>query len=185
MKDRSARQENNQNGNVLFYILIAVALVGALTYVMSRGAGDSGTGAVATRISEDIKAQAQTIRAAVLECVLVHNYGYPAEPGSGLVADLECQVDDVPNYVEIFSGATGRFLPQPPGPFTGWTYTVDTGTTPDSIYIELSHAMDCTGDMGVRSALSILQTQFTADETNGTVCNGTEATFRLNLVVGS
>ncbi len=39
---------HRQNGNILFYILIAVVLLGALSYVMARGGGDSAAGMSAT-----------------------------------------------------------------------------------------------------------------------------------------
>src|SRR5690349_11131162 len=123
---------HRENGNVLFYIMIAVVLLGALSYVMTRGAGDSAAGMSATRISEDIKSQAQTIRAAILECNLVYNNGYPPEPANPyLVENLQCQVDSTPTYQDIFTGNSNRFLPVPPKPFvTGWTYRIDTATTP-------------------------------------------------------
>ena len=171
----------NQSGNVLFYILIAVVLIAALSYVMARGAGDSGAGMVANRLSEQIKSQAQSIRSAILECNLVRGFGYPADPANPYTLDLvQCQIDSTPTYETLFSGATGRFVPQAPAPLdtTGWIYR----NTGGDVYIELTEAMDCAGDQGVASAFNILQSQFASTEITGTTCDGVTATFRLYLV---
>jgi hypothetical protein len=180
---RISQTTTAEKGNVLFYILIAVALLAALTYVVARGGGDSGSGMTATRVAEEIKSQSQMIRSAIMECVINNNYGYPAEPVSGLVADVQCQTSATPTYQTIFSGATGRFMPQPPKPFTaGWAYDVDTGTTPNTISISLTQAMNCAADQGLVSALDdILPTQYATAEVD-TTCDGTTANFTLYIV---
>ncbi len=177
---------SNEQGNVLFYVLVCVAIIGALSYVMSQGSGDSASGMQASQISEEIKTQAQTIRSALLECNLVHNYGYPAAPVSGLVADLECQTGEGPpiTYEDIFSGTGNRFMPPTPKPFTtGWQYVIDTATNPDSISIELTDTLNCTANAGLRSAIQILSNQYTSGELV-TVCDGTTASIRIFIVQG-
>lgn len=178
-------RSNAEKGNVLFYILLCVILLAAISFVLTQGSGDSASGIQASQLSEEIKTQAQTIRSALLECNLVHNYGYPAQPVSGLVADLRCQTDDVPNYEDIFSGTSNRIMPQTPKPFTtGWEYVVDGSTTPPSITIELTDAIDCTANRGLQSAIEILKTQYQAAEIE-TTCDGTTASFKLYIVKGS
>jgi len=142
----------HENGNILFYILIGVLLMGALTYVSTRSSGDTAAGTTAARLSEDIKSQAQLIRSALSECLLVNSYGYPLEPAApGLVKDIECQIGDSPDVFQpVFTGTSNRFLPQPPAPFTdGWIYDVDSGTNPPTISILLTKAMNCSASQGV------------------------------------
>ena len=174
-----------EQGNVLFYILICVVLLAGLTFVLSKGSSDSASGMQASQISEQIKTQAQTIRSAVLECNLVHEYGYPPQPASTLVKDLQCQTDDTPHYEDIFSGTANRVLPLPPKPFTtGWKYLVNGGTSPPTITVELTDAISCTGNRGLQSAIEIIKTQFTTDELT-TVCDGGTASVKIYIVKGT
>lgn len=178
----------NQSGSVFFYILAAVAMLGALSYVMSRGSGDSASGLQASRIADDIKTQAQLIRSAIIECNLVYQIGYPLDPGTPTdIGVLQCRTDGGGGVQNMFDGTTGRFEPEAPPVFTaGWVYGIDTTPpTTDTVYIELNQATNCTANAGLSSAFQILTSSFTASELTGTVCNGTTARFRLNIVLGS
>lgn len=178
------KSSENEKGNILFYILLCVVLLAGLSFVMSQNSGDTASGMSASKISEEIKTQAQTIRSAVLECNLVHNFGYPTQPASTFAKDLRCQTDTVPNYEDIFSGTANRVLPLPPGPFTtGWKYLVNGGTTPPTITLELTDLMNCDGNQGLKSALSILTTQYTPAEIT-TTCSGATASVIIYIVKG-
>ena len=108
-------QRTNEQGNVLFFILIAVVLMGALTYTMTNTGGDqSSTNISANRLAEDLQNQAQMIRSALSECTLVNNYGYP-DAATSLVKDLKCKTSDTDEQL-IFAGSGSRVLPLPPGP---------------------------------------------------------------------
>lgn len=181
MKNLSLRSK--EDGNVLFYVLLCVVILAALSFVLTQNSGDSAAGMSANKISEDVKAQAQTIRSALLECNLVNNKGYPAQPVSGLAKDLQCEREDG-TFEDIFTGTSNRFMPPIPKPFTtGWQYTVNTGTTPHTVTIELTDAMDCTGNAGLKSAIEILKTQYTTDELD-TVCSGASASVKIYIVKG-
>lgn len=109
-------------GNVLFYIFLCVALLGALTMALSRGGGEQAAATTSFRGSEDIKTQAQIIRSAIMECMLVQNAPYPAQPVSGLVADVECDMAfGTPQ--NLFTAQTARAIPEPPTSFNPWQYT--------------------------------------------------------------
>lgn len=172
---------HSQSGSVFFYILTAMAILAGLTYVVTRGGGDSASGLVASRIADDIRTQAQLLRSAIIECNLLHNE-YPADPGAPTaIANLQC-----PAGQNMFSGATGRYAPDAPPIFTaGWVYRLNTATNPDSIYIELNQATNCTANQSLLSAFQILQNYFTATERANSVCDGTTARFRLNIITGS
>ena len=184
MEKSVGNSSSSEKGNILFYILLCVVLLAGLSFVLTNNSGDSSAGIQASQISEEVKTQAQTIRSALLECNLVHNFGYPAQPVSGLAADLQCQTDTTPTYENIFSGTSNRVMPPTPKPFTtGWQYTVNGVTTPPTITIELTDAINCTANRGLMSAIEILKTQYQATEID-TVCNGTTATFRVYIVRG-
>jgi hypothetical protein len=177
-------RSNDQSGNVLFYIFIAVALLGALTYVMARGSGENAQTIQANELAEEIKSQAQTIRSAILECNLVQGFGYPPDDDAPtLMEDVECQIDNTPTMQLLFSGASGRFLPRSPVQMetTGWVYRRDDPDVGD-IYIQLSESMNCSGSVATAAAFGYLTKEFSAAEILGTVCDGSVARFRLNIV---
>lgn len=167
----------SQKGNVLFYILIAVVLLGALSYTMSRNSGEQTSVSVqATRIAEELNSQALLIRTAILECVLVNNFGYPATVSTP-VKDLECQIDNIPTYRPIFTGTASRVLPLPPKPFGDWVYSND-GAGNISLSIEAPGS--AAGQAGVISGLNQLKANYAPEEI--TVINdGSSASFILHV----
>lgn len=68
---------HDQRGNVLFYVFIAVALLGALTYAFTKDSRESYSAQVAVKLAEELFVQANMIRSAVVECTIE----YPAGGG--------------------------------------------------------------------------------------------------------
>lgn len=73
--------KNNQSGSALVYILIAIALLAALTVSFMEPSGQQTQSQNSTKIVSELYNQASIIQSAIQECVLI----YPAED-SGLTA---------------------------------------------------------------------------------------------------
>ncbi len=168
------RQNNSQSGNVLFIIFIAVALMAALTMALMSGGGDQAISMSADRISQELRAQAQSIRSAIVECDLVNNYGYPPVSEEGKdVKDIECQIGDGPTMQAIFTGTANRVMPPPPSTFGNWVYHND-GAGNITYVIQSSKP----ADKAVIGALEMLKAQYSAGE--ATIINdGTTAQLQI------
>ncbi len=158
-----------EKGNALFLIFIAISLFAALSYAVFGGyRGQTATSQQSFRVIEEVYTQVQSIRSAILECVLVYpEGGYPADPLSGLVKDLTCPGN---NDRGIWAGTGARFLPPPPRPFSDWGYTNDdNGSSGTGIRIITTTTST---DAGVVAGLNQLDNQF-ADNEADVVTTGT------------
>lgn len=151
--------QNSQRGNVLFIILIAVALLAALSATMMQGGGQQAVSISADKLASEVYTQAQGIRSALIECNLTYNYGYPSATYNGAVGNVECQVDDVPTYTSIFTGSAGSFLQDPPKGFGDWQYYNDGA---GGISISLSSTVNL--DNARSSALGMAAGRFASSE---------------------
>lgn len=79
-----------EKGNVLFYVFIAVALLGALTFAFTKDSRESYSAQRAVQIAEDLFVQANMIRSAAVECTIE----YPAGGGD---LDLSGVIDATDN----------------------------------------------------------------------------------------
>ncbi len=141
----------NQNGSALIYILIAIALLAALTATFMDSSSQQTRSQNAARLVSDVSAQIRIIKAAIDECVLIYpngdsgaitasaqfNHPYPIMPNhtyftassDGVAANdnleyIRCPGnpgDDV-NHTRIFGANSGKFLPPPPNMFNPWRY---------------------------------------------------------------
>ena len=174
----------HEHGNVLFYIFLCVILLGALTvYMTSNNGDDQASGSAAFRNSEALKSQAQGARSAVMECFLIYNAGYPAQPVSGLLSDVQCDTSN--GLQNIFTAQSARAIPIPPVPFDAWTYT-NTGST----FIKVTTTSAKPTSAAVKMTLINIATGFHAPEVspgiyqNQDVCiivNGAKAEFHACL----
>lgn len=176
------RDRSGEAGNVLLYIFIAVALLGALTMAMTSGGGDQAIATSAFRITDNLRSQAQGVRSAVLECILRYpSAGYPvvAVPGTAEdVSGIECEPNDgVTADFLLFGGTLGHFVPQPPRPFNEWQYNNDGAGT---IYIRIATPGASADDSSVISGIRNTVTQYTANEVESR-CDGTEAWIQIYL----
>jgi len=139
---------SSQRGGALIYILIAIALLAALTSTFLDGGGQSARTQNAFKTATVLNSQARVIRSAIQDCVLRFPEGdsaitetgyidpYPlnptsedavytafdnGDPGTYVVSDLRCPGS---SFDQLFSG-TGEFssyLPSPPDLMEAWTY---------------------------------------------------------------
>ncbi len=71
----SKTQNNRQSGSALVYILIAIALLAALTVTFMRPSSQQTSSQNSFRTISNIKSQASTIRSAIQECALLYKKG--------------------------------------------------------------------------------------------------------------
>lgn len=138
----------NEKGSALIYILIAIALLAALTATFMDSSSQQTTSQNTFNTVTDLNSQVNFIRSAVQECVLTFpevepglsgasNMPYPINPTStyftpstlgvattNKVENLRCPGNPGvnTNHAVIFGGSSGKFLPPIPRLFTPWTY---------------------------------------------------------------
>lgn len=135
-----------QAGSALIYILIAIALLAALTVSFMRPSSQQSSSQNVVTTLSDLKAQADFIRTAIQECILIYpggdqstpgkvlgNHPYPVNPSSTYLTD-QASSDAVrhvrcpgnpgtsTDHSAIFGVKTGKALPPPPNLFEDWHY---------------------------------------------------------------
>lgn len=135
-----------QKGSALVYILIAIALLAALTATFMDNSSQQTSSQNTFNTVTELNTQVNFIRSAIQECVLTYPEGdaihgalypnppYPINPMELTPAATEQQVqflgcpgnntsdtDDIV-HARIFGGSSGRFLPPPPKLFGPWFY---------------------------------------------------------------
>lgn len=148
----SCWSNKHARGSALVYILIAIALLAALTVTFMQPSGQQTTSQSAFRTTADLEAQANQIRAVIQKCVLSFPQGdnnipdpgvrknYPIDPDSAYyngaspgrsgdqrVKNIRCPGNNPgsPNekdHALLFSASTGDFLPPKPDLFDDWEY---------------------------------------------------------------
>lgn len=79
------RYESAQAGNVLFYVFLAVGLIGALTYSFVKDSRENFAAQNAVQVAEALFVQTNMIRGAVQQCIME----FP-EGGDGLCGGFSC-----------------------------------------------------------------------------------------------
>ncbi len=145
-KDRRA----SETGSALVYILIAIALLAALTFSFMQPASQQTSAQNTFKTVSSAQGQVDIIRSAIQECVLLHPNGdstiveagynrpYPLSPDSTHlpvaggyraadknIANIRCPGENdgsANQHKKIFSGEAGKFMPPPPDLFEDWQY---------------------------------------------------------------
>jgi len=142
MKIRRAAQK----GSALVYILIAIALLAALTATFMDSSSQQTSSQSTYNSVTDISSQVNLIRSTIQECVLTYpagdtalagsvNIPYPLNPDSAyllnpnsannnVVSALRCPGNPGTSndHAKIFGGSSGKFMPPPPKLFENWQY---------------------------------------------------------------
>jgi len=186
-----------QTGSALIYILIAIALIAALTAVFMQPAGQQTQTQNTFKLAAEMNGQVQMIRAAIQDCILQYPEGdgahgtYPLEPDDAYLASpaadknilgLRCPGNNPGspnqnNHGAIFGGATGRFVPAVSPLFDPWTYRSGTGMLIDGQSVSgiMFQTSTAASDSYLAEARQKVDSQFTAceadyivgDDTNG------------------
>jgi hypothetical protein len=137
-------------GSAFVYILIAIALLAALTASFMRPSSQQTTAQSAFNTVTKLKSQIEYVRSSIQECVLSHSGGdrgadgvsgligthntpYPINPSSTYltspaandeVGGIRCPGDpgNSTDHQPIFSGSSGKYMPPPPELFEAWEY---------------------------------------------------------------
>lgn len=139
----------SQRGSALVYILIAIALLAALTVTFMQPSSQQATSQRSFESFTALKTQIDFIRSTIQECVLVYpggdenlvgtaNFPFPINPSSsyfdGFPDTPNADTDAVRNvrcpgnpgnsqdHADIFAASAGKFLPPPPDLFEDFTY---------------------------------------------------------------
>jgi type II secretory pathway pseudopilin PulG len=146
----------NRRGSALIYILIAIALIAALTAVFMQPASQQTRTQNSFKLAAELGSQVQLIRSTIQDCILQYPEGdnlipnnigyhpnYPMDPDAAYldspaadkqVANIRCPGKNPGTGHEnehelMFGGTTGRFMPSTPALFDPWIYRNGTGMT--------------------------------------------------------
>lgn len=146
-----------RRGSALVYILIAIALLAALTVTfLDSSSTQQARSQNSFRLTADIDGQLNMIKSAIQDCILQYPEGEkdyspttnhspfppdaddahqtsPASSGTKLVSAIRCPGNpgDSTNYQPLFGGSTNRFLPAKPEVLDDWVYRNGTNMSVD------------------------------------------------------
>jgi hypothetical protein len=168
-----------ETGSALVYILIAIALLAALTASFMKPSSQQTTAQSSFNTITSLKSQIAFIRSSIQECVLNYpsgeptlvgktNFPYPVNPSSTYltspaandeVANISCPGNpgDSTDHASIFGGNSGKFLPPIPNLFENWEYY----NGPDGVFF---YTKTDKTDAFLQTALQKLDDQFSECE---------------------
>lgn len=183
----------SERGSALVYILIAIALLAALTASFMQPGNQQVTSQNIVKAVSEIESQVNLIRSAIQECVLMYpsghdaligqsNFPFPINPTSNRhyydhnfeedynhVRGLVCpgKYTYATLSARLFGGASGKFLPPPPPLFEEWEY--HNGV--DGVFF---YTYTDKTDAYLRSALEKLDENFSECEADIIVADGAD-----------
>ena len=90
-KNLLIRNKNQERGSALVYILIAIALLAALTVTFMQPSSQQTSSQSSFRAIADIKGQIDTIRSAIQECLIAYKKGDSSIDNSGTGTDPDAR----------------------------------------------------------------------------------------------
>ncbi len=140
----------SETGSAFIYILVAIALLAALTTSFMRPSSQQTTAQQSFKTISNLNSQIDFVRSAIQECVILHpdgdrgtdgisgligtsNTPYPINPSSTYLDSpdandqlrhIRCPGDPGTSndHEDIFTGRSGKFLPPPADLFEEWIY---------------------------------------------------------------
>ncbi len=195
----------SQKGSALVYILIAIALLAALTATFMDSSSQQTSSQNTFNTVTDLNSQINFIRSSIQECVLTYPAGdttttlqnapYPVNPTSAYftAAPCSCTVGvsnnvsflrcpgnpgNSNNHSLIFGGTSGKFLPPAPKLFNAWSYY----SGADGVFFYTSTNKT---DSFLTSALAKLDDQFSECEADVITTAGAAFTLVTDPVSGA
>ncbi|HEY0901723.1 MAG TPA: hypothetical protein VGD95_06330 [Micavibrio sp.] len=107
------RDHNAERGSALVYILIAIALLAALTVSFMEPSSQQGTSQNTFRTVSDIQSQVEFVRSAVQECVLTYSAG-----DSDITSNSNAPTEPNANPIYPINPMSGRYTGATLGPAT-------------------------------------------------------------------
>lgn len=188
-------------GSALIYILIAIALIAALTAVFMQPAGQQTRTQNSFKLATELGSQVQMIRAAIQDCILLYPEGdpgiavanyqfpfplegdstyFPTSPSiraaNKNVEFIRCpgNVAGAANQKLLFGSESSRFMPATPALFNPWTYRNGSTTIDGQTVTGVMFEIRTTAsDAYLGEAMQKVDSQFTQCETDYIVGNGT------------
>lgn len=130
-------------GFVMGYVLFVIALCSVVVAGLSRATINADAGRRQAEVSDTLVQQVEIIRSKILACGIAYPAGnnglgyrtaFPASPGSGLVADLQCP--GAPNGAQaLWSGQDGIYAPREAVGLSAWQFAHDASSMRISIEV--------------------------------------------------
>ena len=190
-----------QRGSALIYILIAIALLAALTATFMDSSSQQTSSQNTFNTVTELNSQINFIRSTIDECVQLYpagenglvgttNVPYPINPTSTYftvpaapsannnVSNVKCPGNpgDSKLHATIFGGSSGKFMPPPPALFNPWVYY----SGPDGVFFYTSTNKT---DAFLASAMTKLDEQFSECEAD--VINNSASGSALNITTAA
>jgi hypothetical protein len=192
---------SSQRGGALIYILIAIALLAALTGTFLNSGGQGTRTQNAFKLATELNSQSRVIRSGIQDCILRYPQGddaitetgyidpYPLMPSSddaqytsydsgttNFMVDIRCPGA---GYTKVFGESLSGFLPPKPNLLSQWRYfNYDTpsrqGLPFEGVFFEITSDKS---DPFIGESMAKVDTLYSACEVDYTIGDGTNGCF--------